>query len=85
VFWSDHLGLNKTVAEDNTHFKHKNRIETNMDAAIRRLSVMSVSVMQEAKSSNKKSNPTIKAKCGKPHVPLQGGAGYHWPPSIQRQ
>jgi hypothetical protein len=20
--------------------------------------------------------------CGKPHTPLQGGAGYHWPPPI---
>ena len=23
--------------------------------------------------------------CGKPHVPLQGGAGYRWPPRIHRQ
>ena len=21
--------------------------------------------------------------CGKPHMPLQGGAGYHWPPCIR--
>jgi hypothetical protein len=24
-------------------------------------------------------------RCGKPHVLLQGGAGFHWPPHIHRQ
>jgi hypothetical protein len=27
----------------------------------------------------------VRQACGKPHVPLQGGAGYRWPPRIQRQ
>ena len=25
---------------------------------------------------------TKRGRCGKPHVLLQGGAGYHWPPHI---
>ena len=25
---------------------------------------------------------TKRRRCGKPHMPLQGGAGYHWPPPI---
>jgi hypothetical protein len=28
---------------------------------------------------------TTKGACGKPHVPLQGDAGYRWPPRIHRR